>query len=1186
MKRTNLFSPWAYLLALLVLCLGASQVTFGQAGTGELTGTIMDQTGAAVAGATVTLTNAATGYERTMQTPDAGLYRFSALQVVGTYELKIDAKGFKAIRVGDIVISVGRTTTVDAKLEIGTASETVSVEAGAELVTPTQSELSDLLDSKVWQSLPLEVRNQNTFINLLAGVVPGTTGDRATDFTGTTRGAAVNGARPGMGNFLLEGYDNNDQGQGGRGSEGNGAIVAISPEAIQEYRVITHSYSAEYGKGGGFVTDTVLKTGTNTWHGSAFDYNRIQALAANDFFSNASGTKDKLIRNQFGGSLGGPIWKDKTFFYAGYEGHRRREASPVTDTVTTQQFIDFVKSGAFKTFMESSPNGLCVRASGAACPGAFANSATLGSIAGSLLGSQPFPLAQGGLTNVAQGQFTNSLFTDKTSPLCATAKGCPPLIITYPVPVYGTATAPSSDAFNQSRASLKLDHKLSQKHSLSGTFLFQDSQDTTSVTGGDTTFGPPILNDSRNMIIGVTLTSTFTQSVINQFRASFLRDRSDFPDFPGTQGVPSIVTFGDPLAEGFGQTSSLPQFFTNNQFQYKDDVSVLHGKHAFKFGGEYRRTRNGSSFQAVKNGLFEPWDVENLLTDGFFGDEVDKFFFGAPTFGGIAEAQASINPLTGNFPEYYRGYRANEMALYLQDDWKVHSRLTLNLGLRWEYFGPPHNFKAGLDSNFYFGSPLTPLPNPFPATCTGSGKTCQNPFYPLNSPLAAEVVNGGFVQKNHDIWHKDTNNFGPRLGFAWDVLGTQKLIVRAGGGFFYDRIWNNLFENIRFNAPFFAFSTLGNAAGAPVVGPLATPGLYSNPFTSPQAFKNFAGLPAPRHMDENLVTPYTQQYNAGIQWAAAKSLAFEVNGSYTGGRDLTGVIDINTYDGRTACSSATPRAACVAAQAAGIIPKARFSNRRVTTTLAGDNFRTNAFASNYYGLQFVVRKSFSSGLQFNSNYTWSHAIDELSDAFNGARGKFLRTTDNMNVHADKGSSDFDIRHRWVTSFTYDLPFFKEHRFLGGWSTSGIWTMQTGGPIPIFLGTTSGDANRDGYLTDRPVISGDPYVRGKSPADGWLDPASFGKVVCPSTVNFGLWCDSPTGRNTLRGPHFVNADFGVAKKFRVNERANIQFQANFFNIFNHTNFKTPDGNVSSPTFGQSLAEFGGPRVTQLALRLDF
>jgi len=257
----------------------------------------------------------------------------------------------------------------------------------------------------------------------------------------------------------------------------------------------------------------------------------------------------------------------------------------------------------------------------------------------------------------------------------------------------------------------------------------------------------------------------------------------------------------------------------------------------------------------------------------------------------------------------------------------------------------------------------------------------------------------------------------------------------------------------------------------------------------------------------------------------------------------------------------------------------------VNTSFAGDNFRTNAFASNYYGLQVVLIRSYSNGLQFNANYTWSHAIDTLSDAFNGARGQILRPSDNFNISTDKGNADFDIRHRFVTSAHYELPFLKSNRLLGGWSASGILTLQKGVPIPIFGGTF--DTNRDGYLTDRPLITGNPYLSG-SPANGWLNPSAFSVPTCPVTVNFGLWCDSPTGRNTLRAPGFVNTDFGVGKSFRVAERWKFQFQANFFNLFNHPNFNVPVGNVfgNAPQFGKSTSVFGGPRVTQLALRLDF
>jgi len=1160
--RCNLFVI-AILFAVAVFV--GQQSAYAQGGVGELTGVVYDPSGAVVSGAKITLSNAATGFERSMESASGGVYRFSALPVVAGYALTVEHSGFRAAKVNDVVVSVGTITTIDVHLEVGGQSEAIVVEAGAELVSPSESQVSELIDRTVWQNLPLEIRNQNTFINLVAGVAPN-------DMTGTTRGAAVNGARPGMGNFMLEGYDNNDQGQGGRGSEGAGAITSISPEAIQEYRVITHSYEAEYGKGGGFVTDTVLKSGTNSLHGSLFEYNRIQALAANDFFSNAGGLKDHLVRNQFGGSVGGPIWKNKWYFYGSYEGHRRVQSAPISTTTVTPEFLNFVKSGAFQTFQESNANGFCMQNFSAACPGAFSQSASLGPVFSKLMGSQPFftsqstpacnPSAPGGDPCAAQGGYTGGVLEGAS--------------LTYPMAEFGPISVSDPATFFQHRVSFKSDYKISDKDSLSGTFLYTTQDSVDKFGGGDATIGPAFDNPSVQVLIGLTWTHNFSANMLDQFRASYLRHRSDFPNPSGAVGVPDVLSFFDSMNVGFGNTSALPQFFTDNQFQYKDDLSIIHGKHTFKFGGEYRRTRNGSSFQSVKNGLFFFDSTEELLTDGFFGDEADILLNGGSALGSLREAEASINPITGNRPEYYRGYRANEYAFYGQDDWKIAPRFTLNLGLRWEYFGPPHNFRPGIDSNIFFGSPLTPITG-----ITANG----NPFLPVNNRLTAMEAGARAIQVNQNIWAKDTNNFGPRVGFAWDVMGNQKLIFRAGGGFYYDRIWNNLFENIRFNPPFFANAVLGQLGAGPA-GPIVTPGLYADPFTNTQGFKAFAAKPSGRHMDQNLKTPYTQQANIGVQYALAKSLVLEVNGAYTGGRELTGVYDANTFDGRTGCpaSASGPRGVCQAAFLAGEIPAATFTTARPNSTLSSDNFRTNAFASNYYGLQASVTKRLSNGLQFNSNYTWSHVIDTLSDAFRGGHNTVASPTDIANINADKGNADFDIRHRFVTSLYYELPFWKQHHWIGGWSTSGIVTVQKGVPIPILDGTR--DLNRDNNFTDRPLITGNPYL-GKNPADGFLNPASFAHVVCPTSVNFGIWCDSPTGRNTLIGPGFVNTDFGVAKKFRIRETAALQFQANFFNLFNHPNFDVPAGNVfgNAATFGKSTVDFGA-RVTQLALRFDF
>lgn len=1149
------------LLVFTVLALLAG-VVWAQ-GTGEITGLLTDPTGAVISGATVTLTNSATGEKRTTVTSSAGTYRFPELPVVGTYTVQTSPKGFKGLKVAGIVISVGTVISRDMKVELGAATEQVTVEAGAEVVQTQESAVSQLVDRRTWQDMPLSIRNQNSFIELVAGAVP-------QDGTGTNRGAEVNGTRSGAGSYLVEGADNNEQGQAGRGQispfDKGGASTSISPDAIQEYRVITNSFSAEYGKGGGFITDTVLKSGTNQWHGSAFEYNRIQALVANDWFSSQAGIKDSLVRNQFGGSIGGPIIKDKTFFYGTAELHRVRYSNPFGPyTVVTQPFLDFIKNGGLQTWAETDPNGFCVQQVGSPCPGAFAAVSTFGPIAGTLLQSpaQHFPAVPSSVDCTATPDACRS-----ADPLSAG--------LVYPVPIYGSVTLNDPQKFDEERWSVKFDHRFSEKDTINGVYLYQNGTYTEQYTGGNNFIGPAIIQDGRGQNAAITWNHTFTPTLLNTFRLGYLRHRLDFPAPEGTFGVPGFYSLFDGLNEDFGQYGGLPQFFTENQFQYLDTMSLVKGKHNFKFGGEYRRTRNGSSFFNDAFGTFYPWSVEGELTDlQFTNIEEQLLNNGAnPYYGGAYLATAAVVPSTGQVPKFYRGYRANEFAGFVQDDWRVTNRLTVNLGLRWEYFGPPHNFQKGIDSNFYFGSNVTPIPT-----------ASTNPFFPLNNPFYASVSTGTFQIRNNEIWNKDTNNFGPRVGFAWDVFGNQKVVVRAGFGVMYDRIYNNLFENIRFNPPYFADNQIGPGAN----GVAVSPSLLTYPFTSTPVFASaFSAVPNPRHMDQNIVTPYYEQTHFGLQWEFAKGWLFEPEYVATFGKKLTGIVDINTFDGRVASG---------------------LDQTRISTNIGADNFRTNAFGSNYHALQLSLRKTYAYGLTLTGNYTYSKALDDLSDAFNNKAG--LRPTDNMNIRNDYGPADFDVRHRVVATVGYDLPFMKSNRFLGGWGTNAIISYQTGHPFSPYSSSSAYDLNRDGYRTDRlvPKVSPNSTVLSQSAADACTAAAGSGRCyfdttqwmagagnryTCPASVNDGLWCNPPIGRNSIFGPHFANVDFNVSKKFRITERTALTFQANFFDLFNHPNFLPPGvsgsgTNDRSGSFGQSTAttgDSGGHRVTQLALRFDF
>lgn len=1166
-------STWTYFLfafVVLALCVGA----FAQGGVGELTGQVTDATGAVVSGVDVKLSNTATGEVRTSVTASAGTYRFPALPIVGTYTLEVAAKGFKSVKVEKIVASVGQITTRDIKLEVGAATEQITVEAGAQLVQTEDASLGQAVDRRVWQDMPLETRSSNDFLALLPGAEPSLLAGVA------DRGPAVNGTRPGSGNFMVDGFNNNDQGTGGGGSVfgSGGAVTTISPDAIEEYRVIDGTPPAEYGKTGGFVTDTVLKSGTNKWHGSLFEYNRIQALAANSFFSNASGEKDHLIRNQFGGSVGGPIVKDKTFFYFTMEAHRLRTSSPLTANTITSDFLNFVDSGQFATFMETDPNGICERFLGSTCPGAFSTSAasvsnaTLGATYKQMQSIENLPLCSAGqanctnLTNESGGLWTSQYVIGAlTSP------------IKYPVDIFGTITVPGGQKTNQMRYAAKFDHKLTSKDQLSTSYLY-DSADSTYPFGGNNAMGPTEAFHGRSQNAGVTWSHTFSPSILNQARMSYVRHTGNFPSDPRVVGMPDVLSYFDSPGIGYGMADNLPQFFTENEFIYKDDLSVAKGKHNFKGGAEYARTRNGSSFDVEKNGYVYAMDTEDLVTDGTFTNNFENAAFGYQYFGGTAEAGASLNPTTAQLPVYYRGFRANEVAMYIQDDWRIHPRLTVNVGVRWEYFSPPQNFQPGLDANFYMGVPVTPITNPG-----------TNPFYPVNSPFYASVATGAVQQRNHDLWNKDLNNFGPRFGFSYDALGNQKMVVRGGAGVNYDRMYNNTFENIRFNPPYFALGLKASPLfGFPGITEGERAALWSTPFSANSIFAGAGLTPSIRAMDQNLVTAYYEQAHLGVQYQLARDFVLESNYVGTFGHKLEGLLGLATYDGRTASG---------------------YTHNLVNPNYGRISFRANCCNSNYHGWQTTLRKRFSSGVQFNANYTFAKAMDDISDTLSAkvsglAHGYVM---DNMNPKLDYGRADFDVRHRVVANFVYDLPFAKSNRWIGGWNVSGIVSYQTGAPFSVWSGAV--DSNKDGEYTDRASYIGsgkitDAVHRSQAPwKEGYVTGADFAMpntadLPCPASVNLGKWCDGAavgqSQRNSLTGPGFFNTDLGIKKSFKITEASSLRLEANFFDLFNHPNFRTPDNNLvdyPNSTFGKSTSTFdnqssGGMRITQLTVRFDF
>jgi hypothetical protein len=1038
------------------------------------------------------------------------------------------------------------------------------------------------------------VRDSNQFVGLVAG---------ASGTAVSGRGYAVNGTRAGSGNFMVEGADNNDQGLGGGSGNGpGGAVTGISPDAIQEYRVITSVPPAEYGRAGGFTTDTVLRSGTKQWHGSAFEYNRIQALAQNAWFSNHDNLRDHLVRNQFGGSIGGPVYKDRTFFFATAEFQRQRSGNPSPYTSITQDFFNFVKGGNYQKWMEGTafqnlntitdPNtgnlidgqGFCPEELGHTCPGSFADVATLGPTFSALYNSNPsiFPFAAINPTPVP----TDLLIGDSEY---------------LPVNIYASGNVISSVVYNENRGSLKLDHKLTDHDQLSFTYLADLQNSTYSVGGGEGFPGPPELAVGGAQLFTSRWTHTFTPNLLNDFKAGYTRHVNNI-GYGGPQGVASEYS-ADSISTGFGGAGGLPQLFTENEFTYEDAASYTHGRHSFKSGFRFIRTRNGSSFYNDVRGTIGFWGAAGILTDA--KNEIDGETVGAPagytqsSYGGLYSLSASQDPSTQQAPDPYRGYRANEFAGYAQDDWKITPRLLLSYGLRWEYFGPPHNFKAGVDSNVYFGSAtsITSSGNPFepnvPLLAAEQGATFQCVGY---TPCGNAVLNpanpAGFAAAANrtTLWDRDLNNFAPRLGFSYDTFGNGKFVLRGGFGVGYDRLYNNVYENIRFNGPHFVDNTLGFAYGTAGV-PFTTTAAAVQPVFTANSLLSGAN-PVPRHVNQHLKTAYYESIHFGFETQLKKGYVLEVNYIGTLGRQLVGLENANTFEGRLACSTTAQKAACAKAG----LTTAQYSTARPTSLFGNDNFRTNGFSSNYSGGQVSLRKGYANGFQFSGNYTYSKAMDEISDVFTQRTGSTGITTP-YNPSNSYGPADYDVRHQATFTANYQTHSERHKLLLAGWGISPILTMRSGAPIYTKDGNSTYDPNKDGTTgVEKVIYSGPGSIKNAlnhkvSPngvdgvtGSGPIASGLFKPYVCPANVNGGLFCEVPGDRQSLYGLRYYNLDAQISKHISITERFKLTLQAAFFDVDGHVEWGDPVGDINSTSFGKSTS--AGGREGQLSGRIDF
>jgi hypothetical protein len=1102
----------AWIMILMVLIALPAQ---SQSFTGSISGAVVDPAGAASASATVTLTAVETGQTRTVTTNAQGEYHFPSLPP-GAYTLRITQSGFITREI-TTQLSVSQQLRADAQLSIGPASETVTVSAGADgiAVERQHAQLSNVVNQRQVTELPLITRNPYDLIALSAGATDGP--DRN---TGLQRGAgfAVNGQRSQSANFVLDGGENNDT-----FTTKNGQNVPL--DAIQEFRVQTNNYTSEYGRGSGFVANVVTKAGSNQFHGSLYEFNRNSALAANDAFNNANGfPKSSFNRNQFGFSIGGPVIKDRTFFFSSAEWIRVRSGVSTGFYVPTPQLIA-ATSAATQSIFSAFPTP---------------------TITGRTLTA-----AELGLTlNAADG-----------SPIAPDT----PLFgrVVVPLPRDAGAGVPQNTFLWTGR----VDHTFNDSTMLFGRYAYEREEDLR----GSQSFSPydgfNTTNQYRNQNLTLQLVRIWSPRVVTESRFVYNRllnvqPLGSAPSMP-TFAISDIIsqqTDGNTVLPGYYSASGflggvLPFGGPQNLYQMYTALSYQRGHHNLKFGAQYVQMRDNRTFGAFQNALADFGSVQNFINGALRTYQI------AVDPQGKFPGEVITAPFTA--PSFTRHYRYNELAWFAQDTYQITPRLTLSAGLRWEYFGVLHSpgSERALDANFYLGS--------------GSNRLEQ-------------IANGRFdlaINQTGDLkgrfYRPDYNNLAPRLGLAYDLRGDGKTVLRAGYGIFYDRNFGNVLFNVIQNPPHYAVLNLGAAFGVPITANL-------DQFAALASVSGRSYSSSARALDQNLRTAYANVWNVNVQRELANNYVVSLAYAGSNGIKLYSLNNINR-------------------SGSGVLLG---RGGRLNPTISNINLRGNDGHSNYHSLQARVDSRYikRAGLQFTAAYTWSHAIDNASATFGDSylvRQVGLGLSgfqDAFNPAGDKGSADFDVRHRFVTSFNWDIPLGRNlqqgwlKHALDGWAMNGVVSFRTGVPFTVF---DTSQPNNNGQVAVRPTLTGTlPSVlsspRPASGAGGTFDYLILTGLGPTPSVNGPF--TGTLGRNTFRAPGMQTWNVSFFRNLALGEARKLQLRAEFFNLFNHANLfvaggtnNIAAGNTVQVTRGGLFDSIGSAeqhRNVQLALKFIF
>lgn len=1190
--------------------------TLAQNATGRIIGTVTDQQGAAVPDAKVTVTNTATRITAATTTHADGSYEVLNLPI-GSYVVNVERDGFNKVVTGENKLEINQSLRADVSLTLGAVNQSITVQASGSQVETENPTVGGTVVGDAIQQAPLNGRNVLSLALLQPGVTesnPDNTG--AGGYANGVGGYSVTGGRTDSVTFLLDGSLNNNL-------LDNSVVFNPNPDTIEEFRVLESNYTAEYGRNGGGVISEVTKSGTNQWHGSASDYLRNGDLDANSYFNKVnsiiSGTpipRDPLRRNQYGGTLGGPITiphvmngENRFFFFVGYQGQRQSDLA----TPPASQIPVF-------TTAETA----CISTPAQGCDFSFDSGVM------AFLASNPFyqdPSKPAGFLNPAA---LNPVAVNYIS------KGL------MPVNSSGEVTPTSASTNNENELTMRFDFKVSQKDQLTATIggtrtpeLDPFVTDSNLVPWANVP-GFSVTTHNNDYFVNLAYTRTISPDMLNELR--FVTQRAfvlqGVPVGPNAQFTAKALGFtnltpdnstGPPvfdinnLATSVGYTYSGPTTLANNTFGVSDAFTLIRGKHDFKMGGGVSAYQNNQVFDFLTNGLF---DFDGTLTGNGFAD----FLLGAPT----DYAQGAAAP---------SNIRTKSTYGFFQDEWHTTKRLTLTLGVRYEY-NTPKSDTLGRTFSIIPGLQSTRFPN---------------------APVG--LVFPGDKGAPSGVNFPDRHDWAPRIGFAWNPDGRAQTSIRGGFGIFYDILKAE--DNFQFNGqpPFFSLANFGfptsltgnTCPASNQSGQVIT--YFSDPFDStciqntfpsvPQLkgsafFSNPSSLPfGPQlfFVDPHLKTPYTYQYNLSVQHQIASSLAFEVDYIGSSSHGLTALQDINPF-----ILGTTDRVLNLGPGDSSC-PDGNAGNfGGAGCTFGGlDEFR-NAVDANYNALATSLTKQMGDtrlgAVYFTFAYTYGHSIDsasgfrQRSDQVPSDGGELLRA-----------SSDTDVRNRITLSGGWDLPFDRgwasgPKRLTQGWSLFPIFTWRTGFPLNVFadLPDETGSAFVEGpsgagdpivvnanvvgptntfnprrqqavsgtSLVSCQLVSGNPNGCG----DYWFNPTSFSNAQCGDANNLGACTPGPGlfpsdaqivadpalatygtfRRNSLRGPGLVNLDLSLSKTTLITERLKLEIRGDFFNLFNHAEFANPDTNPTSGTFGQ-ITNTGVPgdarqRIIQLAARFSF